>query len=322
VRTRHEVRMTSRRTIAAKLPGICCICLFLIGCESEVERYKPEPNVHCVLRTNESTVTLLAGMTVGYYDSVPDTSQWLGVSDVAVSIGHRGKLTELSEIADSAGYYRTDSLPLAPGDSYSLTATYPSGARVTGSTVVPDKFGFDSLRVDTVLDVPWPGDTYARINVAVCWRESRGAGGYREQMDIWYRSGEDSSLQRYGPTFSSARHDSWTFDPRYYYWDTLTQAVDSLPLDRVRIEVKAVDRNYYDYVFSMDYMGGVDPDKMHLDGGVGVFGSACFIDSTLSFQPRGLPRGDLPSVTLYSAWPHRRLRGSSSPKPQVSGREP
>ncbi len=285
MRTRREVRMPNDADRDLKLPVISFMCLLLaLGCDAAVEQYKPEPNVHCLLRTNKSTVTLLAGMTLGYYDSVPDTNQWQGTTGAAVSISHRGVLTVLGPVADSAGCYRTDSLPVVPGDSYSLSATYPSGARVTGSTVVPGEFAFDSLRVDTTFDVPWPGDTYARINVAYYWRESRGTDGYLEQMDIWYRSGEDSSLQRYGPMLTSTRRDSWTFDPLYYYWDTLTQAVDSLPLDHVRIEVTAVDRNYYDYV-SLQYMGGVDPDKMHLDGGVGVFGSACIVDSTLRFQP-------------------------------------
>ncbi len=289
MRTKPEVRMTNGEARASKLFGVCCVCLFLLGCESGVEQYKPEPNVHCLLHTNRNTVTLLAGITLGYYDSVPDTNQWLGTSGVAVSIGHRGAVTILSAVADSAGYYGTDSLPVVPGDSYSLSVTYPTGTRVTGSTVVPDTFSLGSLRADTTFEVPWPGDTYACINVSYSWQESRGARGYSEQMDIWYRSGGDSSLERYGPMFTDTRRDSWTFDPVCYFWDTLSGEVDSLPLDRVRIEVRALDRNYYDYV-SLDYMAGVDPDKMHLDGGVGIFGSACIVDSTIRFQPPGSHR--------------------------------
>jgi hypothetical protein len=107
--------------------------------------------------------------------------------------------------------------------------------------------------------------------------------------------------------FSSALRDSFPVDLFYYSWDSLSGELDSLPLDRVRVEVRAVDRNYYDYV-SLQYMGGVDPHKMHLDGGVGVFGSACIIDSTLWFQPPGLPRGELPTVTRDSARPSRCRR--------------
>ena len=285
--TNSQIPIPNRRSAVRCRLAACgmCVVAFLLGCEKGVERYKPEPNVHCLLRTNESTVTLLAGMTVGYYDSVPDTNQWQGTPGVAVSIGHQGKVTALSAVSDSAGYYRTDSLSIAPGDSYSLSVTYPGGTIVAGSTVIPGGFGFDSLRVDTTFDIPWPGDTYPRINVTYYWGLSRGASGYREQMDIWYRSGDDSSLERYGPMFSSTRRDSWTFYPFYYRWDTLTGRVDSLPLDHVTIEIRAYDRNYSDYTFSLDYMGGVDPDKMHLEGGVGVFGSACIVDSTLRFQP-------------------------------------
>ena len=288
--------------ICGSVSGICCVCLLLLGCESSVEKYKPEPNVYCVLRTDRTGTTLLAGMTLGYYDSVPDTNQWQGTSGVSVSIGHRGKVTVLSAVADSAGYYGTDSLPVVPGDTYSLSATYLDGTKVSGTTVVPDTLSL-GIRVDTILEVPWPGDTYATIKVSYTWPESRGASGYFEQMDIWYRSGEDSSLERYGPMFTSTRRDSWTFSPFTYVWDSLSGEVDSLQLDRVRIEVKAVDRNYYDYVFSLDYMGGVEPDKMHLDGGVGVFGSACIVDSTLWFQPRSLPRGAPVPVTHDSSRP-------------------
>jgi hypothetical protein len=289
MRTRHEVRNTNDEAGAAGRSVAASTLLFLVlllACDKDVGSYKPEPNVHCMLHTNERTVTLLAGMTVGYYDSVPDTNQWQGTSGVAVSIGHRGKATALSAVADSAGYYRADSFSIAPGDSYSLSVTYPGGTTVTGSTVVPGAFGLDSVRVDTIFDVPWPGDTYERIKVDYRWRESRGASGYRAQMDIWYRSGEDSSLERYGPMWSGRRRDSLTFYPLYYRWDTLTgEVLDSLPLDHVRIEINAYDRNYSDYTYSLDYMGGVDPDKMHLEGGVGVFGSSCIVDSTIWFQP-------------------------------------
>ena len=261
------------------------LAAFLLGCESSVEQYKPEPNIYCVLRTNEAAVNLLAGMTVGYYDSISNADRWQGTAGAAVSIEHRGAVTLLNEVADSAGCYRTDSLPLVPGDSYSLSVTYPGGARVTGNTVVPAGFAIDTFRVDTILEVPWPGDTFMRLKMRCAWGESRGAICYLGQMDFWYRSADDSSLERYGPFFTDSRRDSWEFYPFTYRWDTLTGKVDSLPLDRVRIEIKALERNYYDY-FSLDYMGGVDPEMMHLDGGVGVFSSACIIDSTLWFPSR------------------------------------
>lgn len=329
--TKSQLPIPNRRTAVRHWLSVCGLCLvaFLLGCESGVEQYKPEPNVHCILRTNRSSVSLLAGMTLGYYDSVPDTNEWQGTSGVAVSIGHRGKVFILSAVADSAGYYSTDSLLVVPGDTYSLSATYLDGTKVSGTTVVPDTLSLD-IRVDTVLEVPWPGDTYATIQVSYSWPASRGASDYCEEMDMWYRSGEDSSLERYGPTFTSMRRDSWTLSPFTYAWDSLSGEVDSLPLDRVRVEVKAIDRNYYDYINSLDYMGGVEPDKMHLDGGVGVFGSACIVDSTLWFQPRRLPKAAPVArrtvkpalVTRDRRVVRRRQLPSSSDRARIAGSFP
>ena len=137
--TKSQLPIPNRRTAVRHWLSVCGLCLvaFLLGCESGVEQYKPEPNVHCILRTNRSSVSLLAGMTLGYYDSVPDTNEWQGTSGVAVSIGHRGKVFILSAVADSAGYYSTDSLLVVPGDTYSLSATYLDGTKVSGTTVVP-----------------------------------------------------------------------------------------------------------------------------------------------------------------------------------------
>jgi hypothetical protein len=179
-----------------------------------------------------------------------------------------------------------DSIAVVPGDSYSLTLTYPNGGRVTGSTVVPGTFSLSRLGVDTVFQVPYPGETAYSIYMSFSWNKSPGAHDYSELVDFWYKTSQDSILRSFGPLSSMARSDSCPFDPVYYRWDSLTGELDSLPLDRVRVEITARDRNYGDYVHSIDYMGGVDPDKLHLDGGVGVFGSACIIDSTLRFQPR------------------------------------
>jgi hypothetical protein len=104
---------TLPRSTRSQLPRVSAsprllACLFvalLLGCERGTEKYEPEPNVHCLLRTNQSAVTLLAGMTVGYYDSVPDRNQWLGTSGVTAGIRHRDKVTALSAVADSVGYY-------------------------------------------------------------------------------------------------------------------------------------------------------------------------------------------------------------------------
>jgi len=75
-----------------------------------------------------------------------------------------------------------------------------------------------------------------------------------------------------------------TVQPFWYGWDSLTGESDSLLLERIRIEVKAADQNCFDYI-TLQYACQVDPDRMHLDGGVGVFGSACVAETTLRFRP-------------------------------------
>jgi hypothetical protein len=293
MRAKLEVRRTNDEVRATRLAFVFTVCLSLLpilGCESGVEQYQPEPNVYCVLRTDETAVSLLAGMTASYFDSVPDTNEWQGTAGVTVAITHAGTEAVLREVTDPVGYYQAESLAVTPGDSYSISLIYPGGIKVNGTTVVPDTFGIDSLRVDTTLEVPWPGDTSVSINIASFWRQSRGATGYVCLLDVHYRSGGDSARFRWGPFLTTALHDFETVQPAWYGWDSITGTPDSMPLERVEIEVKAADRNFYDYAM-LAFAGQVNPNDMHLDGGLGVFGSACVIDSTIWLQRRVLPAG-------------------------------
>jgi len=174
--------------------------MVVLGCDGEIEKYKPEPNVYCIMRTDQTAATLLAGMTAGYFDSVPDTYQWQGTAGVVAKVVHRGAETVLHEIADSAGYYRADSLMVVPGDSYAVSLAYPSGATVTGSTVVPDTFGVDSLRAATILEVPWPGDTFPSVSVAYFWHQAAEP----RDTSAWWTS--TTGRVKRAPSFAGAHY--------------------------------------------------------------------------------------------------------------------
>ncbi len=263
--------------------------MLVLACDEGIEKYKPEPNVYCILLGGCDTVSLMAGMTLGYSDSVPGSNRWNGTAGVVAKIQHRGAEAVFTELPGPVGFYRAESLSNVPGDSYSLLLKYPDGAMVRGATTVPDTFSFSRLQADTVSVVPWPGDTFFEIRVKSAWNASRGASGYIVSSDIWYGDSAESVLVRYGPYPASAREDSIWLSPFSYDWDTLSQTMDSLSVNRVRVEIRAVDRNCRDYN-ELQWGGQADPGKMHLDGAVGVFGSACIAETTIRFSPSVLTR--------------------------------
>ena len=263
--------------------------MLVLACDQGIEKYKPAPNVYCILLGGSDTVSLMAGMTLGYSDSVPDSNKWNGTAGVVAKIQHRGAEAVFAELPGPVGFYRAESLSIAPGDSYSLLLKYPDGATVKGATTVPDTFSFSRLQADTVSEVPWPGDTFVEVKINVAWNASRGASGYVVSSDIWYGDSAESVLVRYGPYPASAREDSLWVQPFSYQWDTLSQALDSLPINSVRVEIQAVDRNYRDYG-ELQWQGQADADRMYLEGAVGVVGSACVAETTIRFLPSVLTR--------------------------------
>jgi len=283
-----EGRMASRCSDRALVPMLCALVLVL-GCDEGIEKYKPEPNVYCIMRSDRDTVSLMAGMTLSYSDSVPDSNKWNGTAGVVAKVQHQGTEAVFAELPGPVGFYQAEPLPVVPGDSYSLWMKYPDGATVRGATTVPDTFSFSRLLVDTVFEVQWPGDTFVEIRVNTAWNVSRGASGYVVSNDIWYADSTESTLVQYGPYPAPAREDSLRLPPFSYELDTLSQTLDSLPISRVRVEIRAVDRNYRDYN-EQQWGGQAEPDKMHLDGAVGVFGSACIAETTVRFSPDVLTR--------------------------------
>jgi hypothetical protein len=259
------------------------LLVLVLACEEGVDEYKPEPNVYCVIRVGRDTVSLMAGMTLGYFDSIPDSGRWNGTAGIAASVTHRDSVTVLDELPGPVGFYRAEPVSIVPGDSYVLLANYPAGAAVRGATVVPDTFTLYDIRLDSVFFDPWPGETLWSQVVCFRWSESRGAQAYFEASEAWYKAGSDSISNSYGSYPIAGRCDTMYISPFIYEWDSLTQSYDSLPFDHARLAIEAVDRNYYDYFMMGNAIGG--DQVWPLDGGVGVFGSTCIAETTFRLPP-------------------------------------
>jgi len=257
--------------------------MLILGCDEGVEDYKPEPNVYCIIEAGCDTVSLMAGMTLGYFDSIPDSNRWNGTAGVAAKVTHRDSETAFSELAGPVGFYRATPVSVVPGDSYQLLVNYPAGAVVRGSTTVPDTFSLYELGLDSIDYESWPGETVWVQRIGFKWSESRGAAAYLGESEAWYKAGSDSFWVSYAGPSRPGRYDTLYVSPFVQEYDTLTQEVDSLPLDRVRLAIRAIDRNYNDYIMVGWWQS--ESELMHLDGGVGVFGSACVAETTLRFQP-------------------------------------
>jgi hypothetical protein len=260
-----------------------CLLMLVLGCDEGIDEYKPEPNVYCIIETGRDTVSLMAGMTLGYFDSIPDSGRWNGTAGVVARVTNGDSEIVLSELPGPVGFYRAEPVSILPGDTCHLVATYPDGAVVRGSTIVPDTFSLHELRLDTILYEPWPGETEEMLRLSLAWSESRGAAAYFEESWAWYKAGSDSEMMPLGQYPTNGRYDTLTLPSGLWLWDSLGQERDTLPLDRIRIGIRAVDLNCYDYYMLGWWMSGTE--LIHLDGGVGVFGSACLAETTLRFRP-------------------------------------
>ncbi|MEO0078041.1 MAG: DUF4249 family protein [candidate division WOR-3 bacterium] len=260
---------------------ILAAVLLAAACDSTPDEYKPEPNVYCLLRSDCSTTRVLCGMTRSYDDSVSESDDWQGVTEATVEIGHNGERLVLRPLPDSAGRYITDSLLVVPRDTYTLSVYYPEGQKVSGTTVVPDTFAIVSIQTDTQRWEIEPGVYMYEFRARARWSASRGASGYLLTAEIRYSGASETLRLRDGPYVPMGREGETWFGG--YVPGRTGQ--DTLFLDRVRFRVWALDRNYSDYL-TMRWGGQRASDNlMHLDGAVGVFGSACIAETTLHFTP-------------------------------------
>ena len=250
------------------------------ACDRDAEDYKPEPNVYCVLRTDKDYALLLAGMTVGYDDTVSGRN-WNGTAGVVAAVARGSDEWQFAAIPDSLGFYSASPVNTVPGDTCRLTATYPGGAVVRGTTVVPGRFGIDSATIDTVGDARNP-EEYWQLELRYHRGASAGAAGSYASSTVWYRDEGDSWSYTMPLMVTDSLNGTLELQPFWMNYDTLTGEPDTLWLNRLTLRLWAVDRNYNDYL-QAGWSG--TNTVTHLDGGVGVFGSAVVIETTFVFQP-------------------------------------
>lgn len=260
----------------------CLLVLaFVLACDSTPEQYTPEPNVFCLLRTDRPRTIAMAGMTVAYGDSIGPG--WNGVSGVDVSVRHAGFEYGFEELPDSTGFYFTDSLPRVPGDSYWLTVRYPDGSTVRGSTKMQPACRIDSVLIDTVLTgYEYPHDTFFRFEYY--WTRDSLATHYMSTAMAYYSNGSSGGGWGNGLSDADGGRDSLSgVTPTFIHWGGPES--ETLRLERVTLGVWVVDRNYRDYSRIAWWDNTNVEESLYLEGGLGVFGSACIAETTLYFSP-------------------------------------
>lgn len=150
----------------------------------------------------------------------------------------------------------TGGMIVRPGATYALQVSTPGGTIVRGTTTVPaiGPTG-TSTRVDPF--------NRGRDTVRLTWRSAAGARSYLLRVE-----------SPFGPflQFIDSTNVSLGGDLRNYFASSLQRVF--IPGFRQRVSVAAVDSNFFDY-----YRTRNDPFTgsgiiNHLEGGIGVFGSA------------------------------------------------
>jgi hypothetical protein len=269
-----HVQGARRKVQGAKWLGTAIVlaAALLVGCEPSVEDYVPEPNVYCVARAGSDTLRLLAGMTLPFKDSVPQSPDWNGVAGVQGVVRGRAGEVALAAKPDSVGLYQYVGLSPQPGETLELEARYPTGEVVRGITGVPGSFRIEHVSADTVLEVPWPGDSWQTLRIEYSWATSRHAARYTTRLTTYYSNADTVITWSWTNDWLAGRSDSIRV-AFYAYYEGRGFEPDSAGIDSVRIGVDALDRNLDDYRRFGWWQGGGNRELLHLDGGLGVFGS-------------------------------------------------
>ncbi|MBA7605081.1 hypothetical protein ES703_12210 [subsurface metagenome] len=256
------------------------LLLSVIACDTTPETYEGEPNIYAILSADSSFACIMVGKTTSIDDTLtlePDTIMdtfwyddtfevwpeivfpWNGVSGAQVSLKQGEQSFALTENEDSVGYYYSDSIQLASGQTWELEVTYPTGEEVSAQTTIPGSFEITGFQTDTISTT----DTLA-------WSKSSDAAGYLVKAFVW-ASWEDEDA------------DTVYIDSAFTYPELLPGDSYSIPLEELDLWgdslwfwVSALDTNAYDYRYYGEDRWDPDirvEDYMHIEGAWGVFGS-------------------------------------------------
>ncbi|MEO0086091.1 MAG: hypothetical protein ABIK37_05615 [candidate division WOR-3 bacterium] len=258
------------------------VLVLFAACEPTFDDYKPEPNVVSLLRTDRTDLLVMAGMSTGYDDSIADPLKWNGVSGVSITVSIDGNRYSPAEVHDSTGWYRTSGLQVKPGSACTLSCRYPDGKTVFGTTRVPDSLFITSVAADTVPYVnPYSPETLPALRTIWNWTKARGARDHDRFATARYAAGPDTYDWR--ADSYNGPPDTALFPLQILWFDTINMLPETLPLISVRLEIRALDPNYFDY---SRYWGfSRQREYMHLDGGLGLFGSIAIAETTLLLKP-------------------------------------
>lgn len=259
--------------------------LLLTACTPVPEAYRPEPNIFCLLRTDQDRLIAYAGMSVEIEDSV-SVRKGGGTAGVDFRIWRNADTMRLREMQDTAIRYQADSVRFLPGETWQLAAVYPQGKRVIGITRIPDSCPVIVPVIDTVYYQWEPGYRETLVRAILQRPVIAGAAAYRSLCNGFYQGTNDTMNARswQGGWFTNTLTDTFSFYPRMTYFDTLTMMPDTMYITELRFTIWAIDTNACDY-FVGDRQG---KPVMHLDGGLGLFGSAAVTKFRIRLPAREL----------------------------------
>lgn len=220
------------------------VVVLVLSCAREMP---PEPNVFAILSTDSPVVCVQVGEMLEVGDTFPVihhidtiwygdtfyldfhyTLPWFGVSDAQVRLKRGEENFVLEEMHDSAGYYHTDSLVLAPGEKWELEVDYSDERHVQARTQIPGSFEIISPLTDTL-----------QLENTLWWTSSKNATGYAVSWFYWASyEHEDSIVYRSGLYYGGCRSAEIRYLPLDYYFAYY---------DSIEFYIAALDSNYYEY---------------------------------------------------------------------------
>ena len=269
-----------RHVLSSFLLLAMCFSFFLGGCgdqPTELEDYEPEPILTAFLKRGEPVEEVLVERIAPFAEYYDPKDHGIAAAVVRIfEIGGGDTLLLVEDPEQTGRYVPPSGRAWAPEGQrrYRIEAILPDGHFMWSETTVPDTFDV------TLSPDPTVKDTLTRLDppLVLEWTPAAAAGGY--VMNIVCLSPEDSLIPldpEFDPDEEDADEDSLAQSAIWIMRED--QRILTVPWivfhwqGPYRIDVMAVDADYYDYVFTwfrVSQQVGVDlPTNIH--GGMGIF---------------------------------------------------